>query len=424
MTHPILVATDLIGEALKTVADTNPAFMATADKAATLRDLVTLESRMAELRMRILADADDLAAESGARDASGWLADSTRTRLEDARADLRLAVALDRRWQTLGAALREGRVNTAQASVIVRSLDELPGEVPTDVLHRAEAVLIEHAARFAPKQLARIGRHILTVVAPDLVDEAEGKRLAALEAEGRRRTRLTLRRMGDGTTRVSGLIPDASATRLATYLEAYANPRRDVVDADPAMDPVPQLPYPRRLGEAFCQLIESLDPRRLPVHGGDATTVVVTIPFDSLVADLGTGEFVGTGTVPSDPHTDVRAGESITASQARRLACNANIIPAVLGGDSEVLDLGRARRLFTAAQRRALLIRDRTCRAEGCDIPGTWSEAHHWVAWQSGGDTDLDNGVLLCSHHHHRAHDPGYSAERMGNGDVRFNRRT
>ena len=424
MTHPILVATSVIDEALKTVADTNPAFMATADKASALRELVTLESRMAELRMRILADADDLAAESGARDAAGWLADSTHTRFEDARADLRLAVALDRRWQTLGAALREGRVNTAQASVIVRALDELPDEVPTAVLHRAEAVLIEHAGRFAPKQLARIGRHILTVVAPDLVDEAEGRRLAALEAEGRRRTRLTLRRMGDGTTRVSGLIPDASATRLATCLEAYANPRRDTADADPTIDPVPRLPYPRRLGEAFCQLIEALDPQRLPVHGGDATTVVVTIPFDSLVADLGTGDFVGTGNVPSDPHTDDRAGESITASQARRLACNARIIPAVLGGASEVLDLGRAQRLFTAAQRRALLIRDRTCRAEGCDIPGTWSEAHHWVAWQAGGDTDLDNGVLLCSHHHHRAHDPHYEAERMGNGDVRFNRRT
>ena len=160
------------------------------------------------------------------------------------------------------------------------------------------------------------------------------------------------------------------------------------------------------------------------MHGGDATTVVVTIPFEKLMADLGAADLLGSGTVPSDPHTDARAGESITAAQARRLACNASIIPAVLGGDSEVLDLGRAQRLFTAAQRRALLIRDRTCRAEGCDIPGTWSEAHHWVAWQSGGDTDLDNGVLLCSHHHHRAHDPTYEAERMGNGDVRFNRRT
>ena len=59
------------------------------------------------------------------------------------------------------------------------------------------------------------------------------------------------------------------------------------------------------------------------------TTVVVTIPFEKLMADLGAADLLGSGTVPSDPHTDARAGESITAAQARRLACNANIIPAV-----------------------------------------------------------------------------------------------
>ena len=75
--------------------------------------------------------------------------------------------------------------------------------------------------------------------------------------------------------------------------------------------------------------------------------------------------------VPGDGH------DTITAAQARRLACSAQIIPAVLGADSELLDLGRSRRLFSKAQRRALLLRDTTCRAEGCDIPGTWSEAHH-----------------------------------------------
>ncbi len=446
MSHPILSAASVMDEALKSVADTNPAFMPTADKAEGLVALARIESRVAELRMRILVDASDVAESTGARSAADWLADATRGRFEDARADLFLATALDRRWTALGAAVREGRVTTVQARAVVRALDELPAGVPTDVLDRAEAALIEHAARFAPKQLARIGRHILTVVAPDLADEAEGRRLAAQEAEARRRTRFSMRRQGDGTTRLSALLPDAMATRLAIYLEAYANPRRDespfgtpdhdftdrtahgcadeAADTSTAHDPVARLSYPRRLGEAFCQLLEALDAKRLPVHGGDATTVIVTIPFEKLMTDLGAADLLGSGTIPSDPHVDPCAGETITASQARRLACNARIIPAVLGSDSEVLDLGRAQRLFSAAQRRALLLRDRTCRADGCDIPGTWSEAHHWVAWQVGGDTDLDNGVLLCSHHHHRAHDPDYLVERMGNGDVRFSRRT
>lgn len=403
--------------------------MPTTDKAEALQELVRIGSRVAELRMRILVDAADLAEGSGARDAAGWMADATHTRFEDARSDLRLATALDRRWTALGAAVREGRATTDQARVIVRALDALPAEVPLDVLDRAEAALIDHADRFGPKQLARIGRHILTVVAPDLVDEAEGRRLAALEAEGRRRTRLTLRRLGDGTTRLSGVLPDAAATRLATYLEAYANPRRDLTLDETATagigpDPVERLPYPRRLGEAFCQLLEAADPQRLPVHGGDATTVIITIPFEALTSDLGFGEALGAGTIPSDPHVDPCAGETMTAAQVRRLACNARLIPAVLGGDSEILDVGRAQRLFTPAQRRALLLRDRTCRAEGCDIPGTWAEAHHWIPWQQDGPTDLDNGVLSCSHHHHRAHDPDYSADRLSNGDVRCARRT
>ncbi len=405
MSHPILAAASVIDEALKTVVDTNPAFMTTLDKAEALRELSSIESRVVELRLRILADSADLAADSGARDAAGWYADATHGRFEDARADLHLATALDRRWHALGAGLREGRVNTAQARVIVRVLDDLPDEVPQDVLAAAEASLIDHAARFAPKQLARIGRHILAVVAPDLADEAEGRRLAAQEAEARRRTRFSMRRQGDGTTRLSAVLPDAIATRLAIYLEAYANPRRDGspvgapgdgdigrrahgcsgdgAEAPTAHDPVARLSYPRRLGEAFCQLLESLDPKRLPVHGGDATTVIVTIPFEALLADLGSADLARGWHGPSDPHADPCAGESITASHARRLACNARIIPAVLGGDSEILDLGRAQRFFNAVQRRAMLLRDRTCRAEGCDIPGTWAEAHHWVPGSS-----------------------------------------
>ncbi|MCW2736158.1 HNH endonuclease signature motif containing protein [Nocardioides sp.] len=427
MTHPILTATSLIDEALKTVAGTNPTFMPTTDKAEALRELVRIESRVAELRMRILADAADLAADTGSRDAAGWFADATRTRFEDARADLRLATGLDRRWRTVAAALREGRVNTAQARAIVQCLDVLPDAVPQEVLDAAEAALIDHAARFSPKQLTRIGRHILTVVAPDLVDETEGRRLAALEAEARRRTRLTLRRLGNGTTRISGILPDAAATRLATYLEAHANPRRDVdpsADDSVGADALARLPYPRRLGEAFCQLLECLDPQRLPVHGGDATTMIITIPFATLTSELGAADILGAGTIPSDAHADPCAGETMTAAQARRLACTARLMPAVLGGDSEILDVGRAQRLFTAAQRRALLLRDRTCRAEGCDIPGTWAEAHHWISWLEGGPTDLDNGVLLCSHHHHRAHEPDHTVERLASGDVRFARRT
>ena len=69
-------------------------------------------------------------------------------------------------------------------------------------------------------------------------------------------------------------------------------------------------------------------------------------------------------------------------------------------------------------------LRDRACRAEGCSIPAAWCEAHHAAdPWSSGGRTDLTDGVLLCAHHHHRAHDPTYTTTRLPNGDHRYHRR-
>lgn len=173
---------------------------------------------------------------------------------------------------------------------------------------------------------------------------------------------------------------------------------------------------PRRLGQAFCTLLESLDPRRLPLHGGDATTVLVTLDHTTLRDGLAAAG-VATSTSPE-------GRLRISPAQARRLACTATLIPAVLGSRSEVLDLGRATRLFTPAQRKALALRDRVCRAEGCTTPATWCEAHHLDPWSRGGTTDLANGILLCSHHHHRAHDDRYTTHQMPNGDLRYHRRT
>jgi len=109
----------------------------------------------------------------------------------------------------------------------------------------------------------------------------------------------------------------------------------------------------------------------------------------------------------------------------RRLACGAGIIPAVLGGPSAVLDLGREQRLFSRAQRVAMVLRDQGCRAEGCDRPPSWTEAHHLTKpWAEGGRTDLKDGILLCGHHHRLAHHPDSTHQRLPNGDIRYHRRT
>ena len=93
-----------------------------------------------------------------------------------------------------------------------------------------------------------------------------------------------------------------------------------------------------------------------------------------------------------------------TPADIRRVACNADILPVVFGGESLPLDVGRARRLFAPAQRVALNARDRGCVFPGCTTPLAFCEAHHITPWSQGGQTNLDNGVLLCSYHHHYIH--------------------
>ena len=92
----------------------------------------------------------------------------------------------------------------------------------------------------------------------------------------------------------------------------------------------------------------------------------------------------------------------------------------MLGPDSEVLDVGRASRVATGAQRRALFIRDGGCAFPGCDRPPGWCEAHHVVHWIDGGATDLDNLLLLCSHHHHLCHEGGWTVRQTTGPPGRF----
>jgi len=110
-------------------------------------------------------------------------------------------------------------------------------------------------------------------------------------------------------------------------------------------------------------------------------------------------------------------GELISPDTVRRIACDAGIIPVVLGGRSEVLDQGVTQRLFTLGQIRALWRRDRHCTFPGCDVPAAWCDAHHLVHWIDGGATDLDNAALLCGRHHtvvHRDHLAGYVSHPTG----------
>jgi hypothetical protein len=449
--HPVLVALEAIEGALGSVAQVNPSFMRTETKAEALTRLARAEAQVVELRMRVMADADDVAAEAAARDIGGWYAQQTGTDPATAKLDAALAVDLDRRWTVVAAGMRTGEVSLAQARVIARSLHALARWVDPEVLVEAETALVELAAEHGPRQLAALGGRILAVVAPDLADEVEARRLAQEEASVEDKITATLRHHADGSIRLNATMDKITGTRFAVILEAFTNPRKTRTDdesaepeagtdpADPAdgvdpgagddgslashPDPVQRLPRGRQLGHALRAFLERVDPQDLPRHGGDQTLLQITIGYRELCTELAAGTILTTAAITGPPGPTGTV-DRVTAGEVRRLACNARILPVVLGGKSEILDLGRDRRLFSAAQRRAMLLRDRTCRAEGCTIPGTWAEAHHWIPWGKLGDSDLDDGVLLCSFHHHRIHqDHTWTTQRLPNGDIRYHRR-
>jgi hypothetical protein len=115
-------------------------------------------------------------------------------------------------------------------------------------------------------------------------------------------------------------------------------------------------------------------------------------------------------------------GIPIPVSLARRLACEAAVIPIVLGSTGEVLDLGRATRLANRAQRRSCAAMYPTCAAPGCEVGFDRCEIHHLHWWEHGGPTDMNNLVPLCGRHHHLIHDAGFTAALTGNRTLRWYR--
>lgn len=431
-----------LGDAIDRVVEDEPLFLSAAEKTEALVLVETGVQRLQGLRLKLLGNArkgEDVCEAGAHRDAADLMSGKTKQDRAKWSREQRLATALEERWSATRGAVLAGEISVEHARVIAKVLDDL-GELPevyaehvdAEVLARAEAHLVGLASEHNPATLRKLAAHLFEAIAPEAAEEIEARKLAAMEQRAEKAMGVVIKRdvAGiEGLTEIRLRVPDAIADRFTTYLQAFTNPRvagradepADEACRDQAQPLVPfaspdglKIPQSRRLAMGFCHLMETLDPTRLPIHGGDATHVIVTIGLDQLrnpdaAADHGLGQ-------------DSRR---ISASQARRLACTAKLIPAVLGGDSEVLDLGRSQRLFSRAQRRAMAIRDQQCRAEDCTIPATWCEAHHHgVPWAAGGQTDLDDGVLLCSWHHHRAHDDRYLHQLLPNGDIRYARRT
>ncbi|WP_127479276.1 HNH endonuclease signature motif containing protein [Nocardioides pantholopis] len=411
--HPVARAVACVHEALDVVADAPVWSLDAAQAGAALLDLTTEIARLQELRLRIAAHAHtvETGAAVGATSTANWWAHEARLTRPESHRLIRLARALDiPRHDPVRDALAAGRVNLDQAQVVVDAVDDLPAEhVDEDTRLQAEEFLLGQARHHDAIALRRLGKRLIEVIAPEHADAVEAARLEREEAAARAAARLTMSDDGHGKTHGRFTIPTHHAAMLRTALLAIAAPKHQHAVNGAGAGAGERRPGPERMGQAFCEYLERYPADRLPDAGGAAATIVVTMPLDSLLGGLRAAH--------------LSTGEAISASEARRLACEAGIIPAVLDGAGQPLDVGRTRRLFTKAQRTAMALRDGGCTAEGCDWPPGLCHGHHIIPWHLGGDTSLTNGRLLCPRHHARAHDPAYETKVLPGGKVAFHRR-
>jgi hypothetical protein len=187
-----------------------------------------------------------------------------------------------------------------------------------------------------------------------------------------------------------------------------AGPRPEDGPAGPP-DPDRQREHPLPSNaDAFCAMAETaLGAGPTPRAGPDRHRLTVEVDLDSLVHDAG-------GAV------HVRDGPALAPDTARRLGCDASIAPLASSG-GELLSVGRRTRSSPPRIRRALEARDRGCRFPGCENR-RWVDGHHIRHWAQGGETRLDNLVLLCRHHHRLVHEGGYSVRALPRGGHEFRR--
>jgi hypothetical protein len=270
-------------------------------------------------------------------------------------------------------ALAEGVLDADHLAVIAEVMKKVPDSAPGDTAEIVEKHLVE-TARVAHSSVVRA--HGVALVARI---DADGTPPAEELAAPKNLFRSS--RDEAGWMHFSGRIEPESAEELDSLLGALAKPDGPTDDRHPT----------QRLGDAFCDVVHhALTSDTLPSRGGEKPHLNATVDYSVLQKGVGTAT--------------LESGAILSAAAARRIACDAGIIPMVMNGASVPLDVGRTRRLVTPKQRAALNARDRGCAFPHCTRPARWADAHHIHHVLDGGTTDLANMVLLCRPHHRLIH--------------------
>jgi hypothetical protein len=342
---------------------------------AEIAELHRAEQRLASLKVDRIAEADArrFFEALGFGSAAAWL----RSRL-----GVRHGVA--RSWVGLGRALRHmlrtrdafaaGDIGQARVRVLceARSVDP-------EAFTEAEEILVDAAVSLPPKDFR---------IAIDYWrDAADAERFADDHRAMHDRRGVTLSQTWQGRGRLDGWLDPEGTAVVTTALRTHGDRA--------ARDPGDLRSPPQVRADALVDICRFfLDHADVPMSGGRRPHLSVTVDLETIEGRAGhRAELDGAG--------------RITSEAARRLACDASVSRVITRGRSEPLDVGRATRTVTAAQRTALAIRDGGCVVDGCGMPPAWCDAHHLEHWIDGGGTDLANLALVCRRHHGGIHHGG-----------------
>ena len=282
-----------------------------------------------------------------------------------------------------------GYLPVGKAAQIVRFHRSVRGMAEAAALEAVTATLLD-AARgpcgMSEKDLAIAVRRTGDLLRPD--------RLVERDADVARAHRSLVKSAGPvGLSRYTLLLDAEGAAVVDAAVDALAKPSRDPETGERD----PRTPACRR-ADALLDLVRRAVEAPGDLPRSSKATLVVTVPLQVLE-----GRLRGVGVATT------RDRQDLTADTVRRMACDARVVPAVLGSEGEVLEQGRSERLFTAGQVRHLWLRDGGCTFPGCTKPPAWTDAHHLVHWLDHGPTDLDNAALLCRAHHTVVHRERYA---------------
>jgi hypothetical protein len=358
-----------------------------AELATGLERLDAIRRGVERMTLTLVAEADQrgTASTAGASSLTDWVAShSPSLHVREAHQLVTVARACARPCHApLAEAVISGAVPARKAARVLSALDRIRPFVSAEDYEADQHILIPLALAGSDRELTLATRHLVALAAP----ARDVERLAASQ----RQSRTLLERPGTGgVTEFTWRLDPEGAAFVHAAISALGGPSTG------ADGPDLRSPGQRRSDALMTVLQRGM----ASADGVPMTTkarLMVTVGHDQLI-----GQVCGLGRTLTD--------DQLTPATLRRLACDAEILPAVLGTDGQLLDLGRATRLATPAQRQALWHRDGGCSWPGCSIPATWCDAHHVVHWCRGGATDLTNLALLCGRHHTVVHERDLTA--------------